>query len=182
MEELEDLFNNWIYTYGELLVKEIQYQLLFGKFPYAPGFNNQRAPFGTSNKFAGVGFNYPTSLAQSVQANYNLEQHEVDILMNEYWKWVNQGRQPGGKRPPLEPLIAWAKSPARLGLNDEEARSAAWGIQTNIWKFGIKPTYFFDLAVDEVEQALEQGIDNISDDINDFLQQVKVIDIPPINI
>lgn len=182
MDELEEHFNQWLYTYGEMMVKELKYQLVFGKFPYAPGYNDVRAQQGTSNKLAGVGYGYESSLAASVQANYRFNDGEVDILMNEYWKWVNQGRQPGGKRPPLDPLVEWAKSPTRLGLNDEEARSAAFGIQTNIFRFGIKPTYFFDLAVDEVEKALEKGIENISDDINDFLTKVKVIDLPPIQI
>lgn len=68
---------------------------------------------------------------------YELKEEAQGILFiikaEPYIKWVDEGRKPGGKYVPIQPLIQWARI---KGLPEE----AAWGIRKNIWKFGIRPT------------------------------------------
>lgn len=50
-----------------------------------------------------------------------------------YWRWTGNGRGPG-KRPPTEPITAWAQ--VKLGLDEQQARSIAFVIARNIGEFG----------------------------------------------
>lgn len=48
---------------------------------------------------------------------------------------IEYGRRPGQKMPPLAPIELWARR--KLGLDEEEAHSIAFGIARNIAKFGF---------------------------------------------
>tara|TARA_R110000868_G_scaffold10831_1_gene52409 strand:- start:353 stop:904 length:552 start_codon:yes stop_codon:yes gene_type:complete len=173
--EDDNQFDNFLRFYGDAMVKALRYQLLFVQYPYAPGRNDQRQPFGVANKVADTKYGYDQSLVESIQANYRFEDGEVDILMNDYWVWVNQGRDPG-HYVPITPLQMWAKS--RLGLDDKDARSMAFGVSKNIFRYGIKPTYFFDNAVDEVNKLMKNREEQMAQDINSWLTTIKLINIP----
>ena len=175
MDEIEVLFNDFLKRYGEEFVKQLRSSLVNVNYPYAPGYNKERSPIGTANKDAGVGFGYSQSLVNSIEAVYNFDAFEVEILMNEYWRWVNQGRQPGSYAP-IKPLQEWAK--IRLGLGDQEARSAAFGISTNLYKFGIAPTFFYDIAVEKLEKEFERNQEEIAESINDFMENKVLKEIP----
>jgi hypothetical protein len=57
---------------------------------------------------------------------------QVQLLSNDYLKYVDQGRKPG-TYPPIQAIKKWASI---KGIPQE----AAWAIRRNIFKFGIKPT------------------------------------------
>jgi hypothetical protein len=81
--------------------------------------------------------------------NYKLKEEAevylIDIESAPYLKWVDEGRKPGSY-PPIKPLIKWAQV---KGIPKE----AAWGIQKNIYKFGIKPTNVISKVVREFETS-----------------------------
>ena len=161
--------------YGELFVIEIKKALEL-KYDYAPGFNASRSVIGQANKIAGVHYGYNQSLYDSVRYSYNPNTMEVEILMNEYWQWVNQGRDEG-TYVPIRPLELWAQK--RLGLDAKEAKSAAFGISTNIKKFGVAPTDFYDIAQQKMAQVVEgQLTEELGVSFAQFMQQV-VEDIIP---
>lgn len=168
MEEIDELFNDFLTRYGEAFVMELRSALKLN-YSYAPGFTQVRATQGTANKID------TGSLYDSIQAVYNFDDFEVDILMNEYWQWVNQGRNRGSYAP-IQPLQEWAQR--RLGLMGDEARSAAFGISQNIFRFGIAPTYFYDIAVDNLEKTFEKNQEQIADSVNDFIERTTIKDIP----
>ena len=58
---------------------------------------------------------------------------QVQLLSEDYLKYVDQGRRAGAKYPPIGPLLRWARV---KGLPE----GVAYGAQKNIHKFGIKPT------------------------------------------
>jgi len=58
---------------------------------------------------------------------------QLQLLSEDYLKYVDQGRRAGAKYPPIGPLLRWARV---KGLPE----GAAYGAQKNIHKFGIKPT------------------------------------------
>jgi len=164
--------------YGELMVKELRKSLAV-KYPYAPGFTNSRGTMGTANKIANVPTGYNQNLYDSISSSYNVESQEVEILMNEYWIYVNDGRRPGSYVP-ISPLEKWAMS--RLGLNAQDAKSAAFGISTNIKKFGIAPTYFYDLAIENLEDTINKDLfDDIATSVEDFLEHLVEQTISPEN-
>jgi len=180
MEEIDELFNDFLRRYADEFVKELRYALVFETYPYGQGYNLSRSSQGEANKFAGVGYGYPSSLAASIEPVFNFDDFEVDFLMNAYWYYVNNGRKPGGsKLPPIEPLKLWAQK--RLGLSGDEAKGAAFGIARNIYKFGIQPSYFYDRAVAALEETFEANQEQIAESVNDFIEQTTLKSIPPNN-
>jgi len=171
-EELAGAFE----LYAELFEKKLK-NALMQNYPYAPGFDGSRATIGNANKISGgVPEGYNTNLYQSVEVNYDVNNQEVQIFMNDYWQYVNDGRRPG-KRPPIRPLMLWAMS--RLGLDQTQARNAAFGIATNIGKFGIKPTFFFDLAIEQLSAQIDQELfEQLGASIDDFISQTIINAIP----
>ena len=73
------------------------------------------------------------SLINSI--NYRLQDTangiQVQLLANDYLKYVDQGRRPG-TYPPIKAIQKWVQI---KGIKPE----AAWAIRQNIYKFGIKP-------------------------------------------
>ena len=71
---------------------------------------------------------------------------------------------------------------SRLGLNAQDAKSAAFGISTNIKKFGIAPTYFYDLAIENLEDTINKDLfDDIATSVEDFLEHLVEQTISPEN-
>lgn len=97
--------------------------------------------------------------------------------MLDYWKYVNDGRKPG-KYAPLDSIKDWIKEKGLKGRNKKTGRfitneSFAWGINTNIKKFGIAPTYFYDRAVENFEKYFEDEVVKALDiDIEKFFDKL----------
>lgn len=83
------------------------------------------------------------------------EYYQFELNMEDYYKWVDEGRKPG-KGPPINPnvILKWVslkglsgvvnkKGLKVLSTNINAAKSAAFLINRKIKRFGIKPTYFF---------------------------------------
>lgn len=147
---------------------------LAASYPYAPGSAGSQPTLtigdaysnGRKTEFAGEG----NKLASS--ALYNSISYESDgksfvLLMNDYWEYVNYGRE-RGFYVPINPLEAWAKL-----KGFPNPRSAAFGISKNIYKFGIAPTYFYDDALLQLEAEFDEGVeDTLGKSFNDFLNNL----------
>lgn len=66
---------------------------------------------------------------------------------------VELGTQP--HMPPVEPLIAWARS--KLGLRGKAAERAAWGIARNIARRGTRPVRMFGDSLEANRAQLAAG-------------------------
>lgn len=53
-----------------------------------------------------------------------------------YGKYVDRGRKPGGKRVPIQALVAWLRVKG-IPLNGRKEIDMAFAIQHSIWKNGI---------------------------------------------
>jgi len=103
----------------------------------------------------------PGSLWQSVKATTKIYGQKItlEISMEDYWKWVDEGRKAGSKQPPIEPILKFIrnrgitpkliaknkglKKSKRKVINKEaQYRSLAFIIARGIKKHGIKPTHF----------------------------------------
>tara|TARA_R100001440_G_scaffold23689_1_gene38572 strand:+ start:2571 stop:3059 length:489 start_codon:yes stop_codon:yes gene_type:complete len=102
----------------------------------------------------------------------------IDILMDEYGIYVNQGRKTGGKKVPINVLVDWIERKAIVN-GDKQVKSLAFAIQQTIHKEGIptKGSFKFsnngrrkgfidfvidnklDNAISELEQQVFDGFD-----------------------
>jgi hypothetical protein len=145
-------------------------------YKYAPGFTNQRSAFGVAPKVATGG------LVDSVNVQFNDNSNEIIVEMLDYWRYVNDGRRPG-KYAPFDAIKSWVKAKGLKGRDKKTGRfitddSFVWGINTNIKKFGIAPTYFYDKAVENFERVFEQEVYRALEiDLNRFFESVFDQDI-----
>lgn len=81
--------------------------------------------------------------------DYKIREDAREILIviesEDYLKWVDEGRK-RGTYPPIRPLIEW------VNIKGLPIR-AAYGIQKNIFKFGIKPTNVIQRVINEFENS-----------------------------
>jgi len=178
-EELAGAFE----LYAQLFAEKLK-GALRQNYPYAPGKNDDAYSNGRNTTYQGMGNKvsggipegYNTNLVDSVQAVYDVNTREIQIFMNDYWQYVNDGRN-AGKYVPIRPLMLWAMD--RLGLDQTEARGMAFAVSKNIQKFGIKPTYFFDLAIEQLSAQIDEELfEQLGASIDDFVSQTIINAIP----
>jgi len=147
-------------------------------YPYAPGFFGQKKSTGRRDMRKKTG-----NLYNSINVSFDPEANKMKVNMLNYWKYVNDGRQPG-KYVPLKPLMAWLRT---KGMNRDtrgrykkfNIKGVAFAISRSIMKFGIQPTNFyddsFDLFIKEFDKpngpAAQLGMD-----LQEFL--IKIIQQP----
>jgi hypothetical protein len=116
----------------------------------------KRYPFGFAN-YRGVGNKVASgTLARSVQVVVKQSQDVtvLQVLMEEYGQWVQSGRSGGKGFVPVGSLMKWIKDRGLKG-RDKKGRymtdkSFAYAIQTNIKKFGIRPSNFLDVSIEKI--------------------------------
>jgi hypothetical protein len=116
----------------------------------------KRYPFGFAN-YRGVGNKVASgTLARSVQVVVKQSQNVtvLQVLMEEYGQWVQSGRSGGKGFVPIGSLMKWIKQRGLKG-RDKKGRymtdkSFAFAIQTNIKKFGIRPSNFLDVSIEKI--------------------------------
>ena len=124
-------------------------------YPYAPGYFGQKPKKGIRNMTRKTG-----SLFNSIKVSFDPAQNKIKVNMLNYWKYVNDGRQPG-KYVPLKPLMAWIKA---KGMNRDtrgrfrkfNIKGTAIAISKTIQKFGIQPTNFYDNSFDVFIKAFNE--------------------------
>jgi hypothetical protein len=121
----------------------------------------KRYPFGFSN-FRGVGNKVASGkLRDSIKTNVVQSQDEtiIQIIGEEYARWVQSGRLPGKRGVPISAIEKWIKDRGLTG-RDKKGRfikrtSFAFAIQNNIKKFGIRPSNFLDVALETIANDQE---------------------------
>lgn len=148
-------------------------QSLASPYPFAPGYNKSRTPFGVRDMKTKTG-----NLYNSIDVQFNKGQNEVVVTMLDYWQYVNDGRKPG-KYVPIKPLMKWIRS---KGFNKNKTtgkfekfniKGMAFAVSKNIQKFGIAPTYFYDNAFNIFEKEFENtAYEALGIDIANFFEKV----------
>jgi hypothetical protein len=175
-----------------LFIAKIKERLLAKDYPYGnPDVK------GSGDKYAsGQLYN---SLNGSIEIGPNGEPIAL-IQYQDYFNNVNRGRQAGVKRVPLNALIEWIKVRGLKG-RDKKGRfmsttNLAWAIQTNIFKYGVRPTNIYDAGISDLEQYFDDFPNNlppdllaegedifeaVAEDINAFIEQTLTKEIETIN-
>lgn len=99
------------------------------------------------------------TLSKSLKAVIN--GNDLTFDMEDYGFNVDMGREPGSYVP-INSLKSWCK---RKGMNS----SAAYAINNNIYKYGIKPSYFFTNTFEnyssELDNIIDKYVDNLLEDL-----------------
>ena len=175
-----------------LFIAKIRERLLAKDYPYGnPDVK------GSGDKYAsGQLYN---SLSGSIEIGPNGEPIAL-IQYADYFNNVNFGRKAGVKRVPLSALMQWIKVRGLKG-RDKKGRfmsttNLAWAIQTNIFKYGVRPTNIYDAGISDLEQYFDDFPNNlppdllaegedifeaVAEDINAFIEQTLTKEIETIN-
>jgi hypothetical protein len=143
-------------------------------YPYAPGYFGQKQPTGVRNMTRRTG-----NLYKSIQVSFDPAQNRMRVNMLNYWKYVNDGRQPG-TYVPLKPLMNWIRV---KGMNRDpkgrfkkfNIKGVAFAISKSIQKFGIQPTNFYDDSFDVFVEAFKDPngpAAQLGIDLRDFLRRI----------
>lgn len=90
--------------------------------------------------------------------------YTLKILAEEYLKYVESGRKPNSKAPPIEPIKKWARD---KGIPE----GLAYPIAKSIGIKGIKPVDVIAKAFDQVTKSIEfrRLEDGVSDWVDDLI-------------
>jgi len=119
----------------------------------------KRYPFGFA-KFKGVGNKVASGkLRDSIKVvtkKVNEDETVIQVISEEYAQWVQSGRLPGKKGVPIDAIERWIKERGLQGRDKKgkfiKRRSFAFAIQSNIKKFGIRPSNFLDVALEMIAE------------------------------
>lgn len=144
-------------------------------YPFAPGYNKDRRPFGIRNMKTKTG-----NLYNSIKVKFDTASDTIVVSMLDYWQNVNDGRKPG-KYVPIKPLMDWIR---HKGFNKNKKtgkfekfniKGMAFAVSKNIQKFGIAPTNFYDDAFADFIEDYEKGpLVAMGVDVQNFF--AKIID------
>lgn len=116
----------------------------------------KRYRFGFA-RYTGLGDKVASGkLVNSVQVNVVQKRNEsvLSVVMEDYAQFVQSGRIPGQKGVPISAIEQWIKDRKLQGRDRRgryiTRRSFAFAIQTNIKKFGIRPSNFLDVAFERI--------------------------------
>ena len=87
------------------------------------------------------------NLQSSISAKTSKD--SISIQMADYGQYVQSGRQKGVRGVPIDALLKWMKE-RNIRSRDLTDRQLAFAIQRNIKKFGIRPSNWFDVAIDKM--------------------------------
>ena len=111
----------------------------------------------------------------TVKARFAGSLFVVTFSLEDYWKYVENGRRPGAKQPPLEPIEEWIKVkhivPTVKSSNGKPptTKQLAFVIARGIAKNGIPPAKLLQKTMDESSDLIQK----IKDDLTkQFEQQI----------
>ena len=113
-------------------------------------------------------------LRNSIEAKTSND--SIQIKMEDYGIFVQSGRKKGDKGVPISALLDWIKQRG-IRSRDLTDRQLAFAIQSNIKKFGIRPSNWFDVAIDNMFEDARFS-DLFETEVADQIQEriVEIID------
>ena len=128
---------------------------------FKKALEERRYPFGFG-KYKGLSNKVASgSLKNSINVitKKTTDGETLSVSMNNYGQWVQSGRLPGKKGVPIDAIEKWIKQRGLKGRDKKGRfitnRSFAFGIQKNIKKFGIRPSNWYDVAIESVLEDTE---------------------------
>jgi len=108
------------------------------------------------NRLKNAGHSNTGTLARSL--DYEIEESKRELTLvfygADYLEYVDKGRRPGSKPPPIKPIKKWVK---QKGIEPK----AAYAIAKKIGKYGIKPTNFWTISSTRRQGYLNKRMEEI---------------------
>jgi hypothetical protein len=162
--------------FGELFTQYIKEEIEKKQYPYGNPVK------GMSDKVASG------KLLNSIQYSVDVQNGDPTLVLSyiDYFDNVNLGRRKERKRVPVSALVEWIKIRGIQGRNKKgkfiPRLSFAFAIQTNIYKFGIRPANIYDKGIDGLLNFIDNPpaalrdewgdvFDMIAEDVNIFLEK-----------
>lgn len=102
---------------------------------------------------------------------FNGQYFEVYFILEDYWKYLEEGRRPGGKFPPIDAIEEWIRvKPVIPSANRGRVpttKQLAYLISRSIAINGIEPTKLLKRSIDSSETL----IDSIADELARQLEE-----------
>ena len=99
----------------------------------------------------------------------------VVLNLEEYWKWIENGRKPG-KMPPPDSLISWIKSKGIQPKKGIAVKSLAFLIARKIGRVGIKPKHLLTDVLNRQGSFKKKITDAFKADIKDAAKSITLKD------
>ena len=90
----------------------------------------------------------------------------VSMLLNDYVVYIENGRRPGGKFPPVKPILDWCK---RKGLPTDN--STVFLIRRAIARDGISPRPIMGKVFDMIDETMPDRLDELFEAITKLLDE-----------
>ena len=162
--------------FGELFTQYIKEEIEKKQYPYG-------------NPVKGMGDKVASGkLLNSIQYSVDVQNGDPTLVISyiDYFENVNLGRRKERKKVPISALVDWIKIRGIQGRNKKgrfiPRLSLAFAIQTNIYKFGIRPANIYDKGIDGLLNFIDNPppalrdewrdvFDMIAEDVNIFLEK-----------
>ncbi len=170
--------------FGELFTQYIKEEIQKKQYPYG-------------NPIKGMGDKVASGkLLNSIQYDIETDTQGNPVMVLsyiDYFENVNLGRRKERKKVPISAILDWIKVRGLQGRNKKgrfiPRLSFAFAIQTNIYKFGIRPANIYDKGLDGLLNFVENPppglgdewqdvFDMIAEDVNVFLESTINKELP----
>lgn len=163
--------------FGELFTQYIKEEIQKKQYPYGNPVKGMGDKVASGKLLNSIDYDIETD----TQGNPILVISYIDYFEN-----VNLGRRKERKKVPISAILDWIKVRGLQGRNKKgrfiPRLSFAFAIQTNIYKFGIRPANIYDKGLDGLLNFVENPppglgdewqdvFDMIAEDVNKFLEQ-----------
>lgn len=78
---------------------------------------------------------------------------QVDVVLNQYFRFVELGRRKGARLPPVEPILDWMY---RYRVAPGRELEVVWAIRKKISRDGIRPRPFVSRGLSLTEKEAEE--------------------------
>lgn len=99
----------------------------------------------------------------------------ISYLVADHWKYVENGRKPGSKLPPIDAIEKWIVIkrivPKTNGKKAPTTRQLAFAIATKIARDGIPATKAMARAIDSSEKIIEDICDNLAQQLQKYINE-----------
>jgi hypothetical protein len=115
------------------------------------------------------------NLVNSIE--YNVLETVDGVLLKinapEYLKYIDEGRRPNSKQPPISAIIPWVRRKGIVVQGAKNERQSAFVIARAIGKNGIRPLNFLQPTIERVLKNKQELIRKMSeDDILNILNKI----------
>jgi hypothetical protein len=90
-----------------------------------------------------------SAIIQNLRTEVDVERQTVTLFIPAYFQYIESGRRPGAKPPPIRPILDWMK---RYRVAPGNENRVVYAIVKSIAKRGIKPRKFMQAALEETER------------------------------